>query len=118
MKFYAVQKIGSAGAGGLIVVPQLAALLLVFYSLMTIKIRNKLNAEWSERLRNQTHLSLLSLAATPTGRIHFKHKMLGYADADIVDLLNKKILLKSKRDDIHWEFSDTFDLIKAGWVID
>jgi hypothetical protein len=49
--------------------------------------------------------------------LHFKHKSLGYAFAEVTDLIDV-LKLTCKKTSAEYSFSSCDDLIEAGWAID
>lgn len=72
---------------------------------------------WSDTLREQTREAINDLSIGPDGRLHFKHKVLGYAFAEINDLLGD-LELTCKKTSAKYAFSSCDELIDAGWAID
>lgn len=74
-------------------------------------------APWSESLQTQTRKAIDDLSIGPDGRLHFKHKSLGYAFAEVTDLIDV-LKLTCKKTSAEYSFSSCDDLIEAGWAID
>ena len=72
---------------------------------------------WSESLQVQTREAIADLRIGADGRLHFKHKNLGYAFAEFVDLLDI-LKLTCKKTSVVYSFASCDQLIEAGWVID
>ena len=75
-------------------------------------------SDWSLDLQKQTREAIEEMHCDSNGLLHFKHKMYGYAAAEISDLLRGQFLLTHKSQKINYAFSDCNDLIKSGWCID
>lgn len=74
-------------------------------------------APWSESLQAQTREAIDDLSIGGDGRLHFKHKSLGYAFSEVTDLIDV-IKLTCKRTSAVYSFASCDDLIEAGWAID
>ena len=73
---------------------------------------------WSETLQAQTRDALEQLPVTPDGMLHFKHAVLGFASADLGDLMHDRLLLRARTGHGEYDFLDVDALLEAGWAID
>ena len=73
---------------------------------------------WSGTLQAQTREALQQLPVTRDGMLHFKHAALGYAGADLVDLMADRLLLRARTGEGQYNFSDVDAVLQAGWAID
>lgn len=74
--------------------------------------------EWSLDLQQQTRDAIDEMRCDPNGYLHFKHKLHGYAKAEVSDLLTGKYILKNKNQNISYTFSDRDGIVKSGWCAD
>ncbi len=73
---------------------------------------------WSEALQAQTRDALEKVPLTPDGMLHFKHGALGFASADLGDLMHDRLLLSTRTGHGKYAFPDADALIEAGWALD
>ena len=75
-------------------------------------------ALWSEGLQEQTRDAIKEMRVAPDGRMHFKHKTLGYASITLDDILSNRLVLHAKKSDLEYVFSDVTALLLGGWAVD
>ena len=73
---------------------------------------------WSESLQQQTRSAIEELSVPPDGLLHMKHKFLGFAAIDVLDLLQGRLLVCRSKDGSSWRYPDVEALLTAGWAID
>ena len=73
---------------------------------------------WSETLQTQTRDALEQLPVTRDGMLHFKHSVLGFASADLGNLMHDSLLLRGRTGCEEYNFPDVDTLLEAGWAID
>jgi hypothetical protein len=73
---------------------------------------------WSEGLQEQTRDAIKELRVAPDGRMHFKHKALGYAYISLEDMVSNRLVLHAKKGDLEYAFSDVAALLTGGWAVD
>ena len=79
---------------------------------------NHITSDWSESLQQQTREAIEQLQVMPDGRLHFKHPTRGYASITLDELMNDRLILRSRtRSDIY-RFDDVEALLQSGWAVD
>lgn len=73
---------------------------------------------WSDNLQAQTRQAIADLQMGPDGKLHFKHKTLGYGVAEITDLVKEPLVIYSKLGETRWSHAQVDALLAAGWAID
>jgi hypothetical protein len=75
-------------------------------------------APWSDDLQQQTRDAIEEMPITPDGRLHFKHATLGYASVTLDELMNGRLILRSRTPSALYRFEDVEALLQAGWAVD
>ncbi len=75
-------------------------------------------SSWSESLQQQTREAIAQIPMTPDGCLHFKHPTLGFAHATLDDLMQDRLLLRSKAGSGEHRFAEVETLLQAGWTVD
>lgn len=73
---------------------------------------------WSDDLQQQTRDAIEEMPITPDGRLHFKHATLGYASVTLEELMNDRLILRSRTQGALYRFDDVEALLQAGWAVD
>lgn len=77
-----------------------------------------LTSTWSPNLIQQTREAIQQIPVTPDGYLHFKHPKLGYAYANLNDLVHDRLVLRSKTGSDEHRFAEVEALLQAGWALD
>ena len=76
------------------------------------------SATWSESLQQQTREAINDLDINPDGRLHFKHRTLGYAFATLDGIIGATLTLCTKSTNQTLKFEGVETLLLAGWALD
>jgi hypothetical protein len=76
------------------------------------------SSAWSDSLKEQTREAIAEMRAFPDGKLHFKHKTLGYGVVSFEALASNVLLLRTEKDNSEQLFHDVESLLNAGWAID
>lgn len=76
------------------------------------------NFSYSDALREETREMLYQMPLTHDDHIHMKNEDGRFGKISIFDLMENKKIIKDKKTDAVYHFTNTDKLLEAGWVID
>ena len=76
------------------------------------------NFDYSDALREATREMLYRMPLTPDNHIHMKNEDGRFGKVSIYDLMEEKRIIHDKVTNAVYHFTDTEQLLEAGWVID
>jgi hypothetical protein len=77
-----------------------------------------INQTWSDVLRQETRDAISNMRIGKDGKMYFKNLDKGSAFVTAEDLQREKIILVGTENGVVFEYSDTNDLLAAGWALD
>jgi hypothetical protein len=73
---------------------------------------------WSESQQQRTREAIEQIPVTPDGLLHFKHPTMGYAFANLEDLMHDRLILHAQKGSGEHRFEGVDALLQAGWAVD